>query len=890
MGKERNEPVESPEMHVSPTARGHDPLADVRSPDPARRARQRRSLLRFAVADLRGSARTLWVFALCLILGVSLISASAGLYRVVQQALMAQTRVLMGGDAEVFARAPLSSQELAWMQDRGDVSLLIQLRTMMMTPQGDSQLVLLQGVDDAYPLYGQVALAPAGELAEAIDRRDTQNPSVQGVAVDRALADRMGLEVGQRVSLGTGEFEVSGVIEYQPDRGLNADWNGLPAIVSADALQASGLLQFGSRADYRYRVRVPGDVQQWRADFMAAFPQGQAEVRTFEDRNARLGEVLGQIGSGILLIGFSALLIGSLGVYNSVSAYLNSKLRTFATLWAIGLRDAGLRRIYGFQLLLIAGICSALGSSVGSALALIGMQALQSQLPVSLSWEGLLGSWALAWCLGITIALTFTWPALARALTVSPADLFRADLKTGSVKPREWGVTALFGGLSVGLMLLLLPDVQFGALYLLAVFGIFLGLEMIVRAIRAVAGRIVRGKLIDGRFTWRMAVSSLHRPDSPLRPLMLSLGAALTLVVSSTLAVMALFVTITETVPSNAPSLVFYDIPQNQREAFEASLSQSPGVARLELMPFVQGRVAAINGEALADSADVAGQMASRDEHKFSTWSDTFDEVVVVRGAIWDEGGSRSGSESAEPLLAMEDREADQMGLQIGDRVQFDVQGQMFEARLAAIYAQKRLQSRLWLEGLFSDGVLDPYITRYVGMAFVNQNQPDAVVDLQNAVARTFPSVITVRTDLLLARARSILESAGLALALTGLITLFASALVLFSVMSAIRARQAHTMTILHTMGARVSVLRNALLLEYVLLGSVLVLFSASVGAAIGAYLLKVRIGLLETVQIEAGLLVAGSLCLLVLGSGLLYLQRQFRYSPASLLRDGSGS
>ncbi|AWB32778.1 ABC transporter permease [Orrella marina] len=853
-------------------------------------ALQRRSLLRFALADLRGSRRTLWVFALCLVLGVSLISASAGLYRVVQQALMAQTRVLIGGDAEVFSRAPLSESELSWIEERSDVSLLIQLRTMLMTPQGDSQLVLLQGVDDAYPLYGEVVLDPDRSLSEAIRESRAAVPDGQakggegadqkkGVVIDRVLADRLGLDLDSTVSLGSGQFNVTGVIDYQPDRGLNADWNGLPVIVSAKALDASGLLQFGSRADYRYRVRVPGDVEQWRADFMAAFPQGQAEVRTFEDRNVRLGEVLGQIGSGILLIGFSALLIGSLGVYNSVSAYLNSKLRTFATLGAIGLRDAGLRWVYGFQLLLLASVCSAVGSLIGSALAMVGMQVLQGQLPVPLAWQGLVSSWVLAWCLGMTVAMTFAWPALARALTVSPSDLFRSDLKTGSVGTRDWTVTISLGLISVALMLMLLPDLWFGSIYLLAVIGVFAGLELIVRLIRVLAGLVTRGSLFNGQFIWRLAVSSLNRTDSPLRPLLLSLGASLTLVVTSTLAVMALFVTVTETVPANAPGLVFYDIPQSQRSAFASEVEQRPGVASLDLMPLVLGRVSAVNGDVLRESNDVANQMASRDEHKLSTWNRSFDEVVVVRGAIWDE------DYSGEPLFAMEDREADQMGLQVGDRVQFEIQGKVLEGRLAAIYAQKRLQSRLWLEGLFSKGALDPFVTRYVGMAFVD---PAEVVSVQNDVARHFPAVITVRTDLLLERARSILNSAGLALALTGLITLFASALVLLSVMSAIRARQAHTMTILHTMGARVSVLRNALLLEYLLLAGVLVAFSASVGAAIGSYLLRVRIGLPDSVQIETGFLVAASLCLLVLGSGVVYLQRQFRLTAASLLRDAA--
>ena len=65
-------------------------------------------------------------------------------------------------------------------------------------------------------------------------------------------------------------------------------------------------------------------------------------MRTVDDRSDRVAEVLGQIGSGLLLVGFSALFIGGLGVFNSVRAYLDGKLGTLATLRALGLRDARL--------------------------------------------------------------------------------------------------------------------------------------------------------------------------------------------------------------------------------------------------------------------------------------------------------------------------------------------------------------------------------------------------------------------------------------------------------------------------------------------------------------------------------------------------------------------
>ena len=54
-------------------------------------------------------------------------------------------------------------------------------------------------------------------------------------------------------------------------------------------------------------------------------------------RSERMAEVLGQVGSALLLVGFSALFVGGLGVFNSVHGYLQGKLATLATLRALGM-------------------------------------------------------------------------------------------------------------------------------------------------------------------------------------------------------------------------------------------------------------------------------------------------------------------------------------------------------------------------------------------------------------------------------------------------------------------------------------------------------------------------------------------------------------------------
>jgi len=312
-------------------------------------------LLELAWRDLRAGGRQLWVLAACLVLGVSLVAAGGGLYRQVADGLSEDARTLFGGDVEVAATAPLPDDALAWMRSRGTVSRVLELRTMLRTEAGRSQLVELVSADSAYPLYGSVVLSGTADrsvdLAQALALQGGQHT----VALDAALATRLGLRPGDRVLLGDADLVVTALVQRQPDRSLRADWGAAPVLLSEAALKATGLVQPLSRIDHLYRVRIaPGSAPgaaAWRDAFIAAHPGIAAEVRSFDERSDRMAEVLGQIGSGLLLIGFTALFIGGLGVFNSVQTWLQGRLAALATLRAVGLRDG---RLAGFVLLQIA--------------------------------------------------------------------------------------------------------------------------------------------------------------------------------------------------------------------------------------------------------------------------------------------------------------------------------------------------------------------------------------------------------------------------------------------------------------------------------------------------------------------------------------------------------
>ena len=833
-------------------------------------------LLSLAWRDLRASGRRLWIFCACLVLGVSLVTAAGSLHRQVADAMQGDARQLLGGDVEVASRDALSPAALHWMQERGAVSRVIELRTMLLLADGRAQLVELQSADAQYPLYGHLELAPAAPLAEALGLRDGR----WGIAIDGQLATRLGLRVGDTVTLGDATLVVRALIVRQPDRSLRAAWRGEPVLVSAHGLAATGLVQPLSRVDHLYRTRTDIAPAAWSRAFLAAFPDLTVRVRTFEQRSARMAEMLGQIGSGLMLIGFSALFIGGLGVFNSVHAYLQGKLATLAILRAIGLRDARVAAMVLLQVLALATLASAAGVLLGNLMALGGTAAAAARLPLRTELASAWQPSLLGWAFGVLTALCFALPAIGRALSVRPAVLFRGiDAHAGRTPALARALAVLVACAIAGLVLATLPDPRFGLAFLVATAGVLLLLEGMRLALQRGARALLaqRGAVLS--FELRVAVAAMQRSDSPLRAALLSLGAALTLLVACTLVVASLLRAVNDTVPQNAPSLVFYDVQTDQLDALRDALRPGGELRRLQTAPLVLGRLVAVNGELVADSPDPRRARQAREEHKLSTRAGNVDDVIVDRGAWWPEGHAGA------PMVAMEDREADQRGLRVGDLLRFEIMGTPVEARLAAIYGQRRVQARLWLEAIFSDGVLDPFITRHVGAAWM---APGADLQAQQRVAAAVPSIVSMRTEAVLRETRALMGRASGALVLVAGVCLAASLLVLASVVAASRARHVYEATVMHALGARLSSLRRALLWEYLLLALVTGGFAMLAGSALATGLLRWRLDIDPQGVYWTGAITAAFVSATSLGLGARHLMAQMRLNPAGLLRAGS--
>ena len=163
-------------------------------------------------------------------------------------------------------------------------------------------------------------------------------------------------------------------------------------------------------------------------------------------------------------------------------------------------------------------------------------------------------------------------------------------------------------------------------------------------------------------------------------------------------------------------------------------------------------------------------------------------------------------------------------------------------------------------------------------------NEADAVA-LQARIAARFPNVVTVRTRALLDEARQLLAKAGAGLGVIAAVSLLASLLVLISVVASSRARQVYDATVLHSLGARVGIIRRALAMEYALLALLASGFALVFGGAIAEVLLRWRLQLDTPAVWWVGAAVAVLISTVSLGLGARWMLSQLRLSPALLLR-----
>jgi putative ABC transport system permease protein len=830
---------------------------------------------RLARRELRGGIRGLGVFLGCLVLGVGAIAAVGSTVATVTAAINTDARDLLGGDAEArlaYRRADAAERE--FLAQSGSVSEIATMRAMARTTNGDRRsLIELKAVDAAHPLYGAVLLSPQQDLAAALGRHH----GAYGAAVDAAVLSRLELAIGDNIKIGEAVLQVRATIEREPDAATAGLVFGPRVLISAAALDETGLIRPGALVTYRYRLRLKAgtDPAVWAKTAQAAFPEAGWQIRSFDEASPSLGRLIERVGLFLSLVGVTALLVGGVGIGNAVAGYIARKTPMIAVLKCLGASTRLIFAAYVIEIVAVAGIGIAIALGLGAAAPLAVAPLLAGVLPVPLRFAVHLAPLGLAALFGLLTTLVFTlWP-LAAIGRIPAGALFR-DVVDRASRHIPAGITAATAALAIGLAALTVlaaPDRRVAMGFaggVIAAFAVFLALG---KAIMSLAPRLGRPR----RMALRLAIASLYRPGAPTARIVLSLGIGLTVLVAVALVEGNLAHEIDSRLPAEAPAFFFIDIQPDQLSGFAAVVEATPG-ARFEEVPMMRGRITRLNGVPVEDAPVAAdAQWALRSDRGLTYAAALPPGSRLVAGTWWppDYRGP--------PLVSFDAALARGMGLKVGDTLTVNLLGREIIAVIANLRAIDWERLGINFALVFAPGTLEAAPHTHLAAVYVPAAQEE---NLARAVTERFPNVSAIRVREALAAVDRIIGMIAQAVRLTALVTLAAGILVLGGAVAAGHQRRVYDAVVLKVLGGTRGAITRAFLIEHGLIGVLAALGAVILGTA-AAYLLVTRLMKLDWVFLAAPLLWTVVLAAaLTLALGFAATWRALGARPAAYLRN----
>lgn len=825
--------------------------------------------LRIAARELRGGIRGFRIFLLCLMLGVAAIAAVGLVRAAIRGGLADQGAVLLGGDAQYeFTYRRATGPERDWI-DAGATASSEVIDFRSMAAVGDERaLTQTKAVDRAYPLTGQIVLDPPVGMG-ALAGQD----GLPGAFLDPVLADRLGLAPGDRLQIGGVDFVMMARIAREPDStGMGFSF-GPRSMVSIAALEGTPLLAPGALYESQYRVLLPAGADLGRAKTAAQSQFEGAGMRWSDARRASPGteRFVDQLGAFLVLVGLAGLAVGGTGISATVSAWIERKAETIATLKALGAATATIRAVFLWQLVALGalGIAGGLGLGVLGVIAARGAIAAALPIPVEIAITARPLIEAATY--GALIAAIFAlWP-LARLARMRAAVLYR---EAGPVRRLPgWGALALTVLLVAALAAAAVGFSGLPGLSLGSLGGIAAALVILAVA----AGLVRRGARAAahgarGRPALRAALAAIGAPRGETVAVILSLGLGLSVLAAVGQVDQGLRGAITRDLPAEAPAYFVLDIQPDQLDPFLAAARAIPGVSKVETTPMLRGVITKINDR---NAREVAGEHWVLRGDRGVTYAETPREKVTA-GEWWpaDYAGA--------PQVSVSAKEAEELGLKLGDRLTVNILGRDIEAEITSFRDVDFSTGGIGFVLTFDPAALRGAPHSHLATIYA---PPAAEAQILRDLARAFPNITAIRVRDAIERVSDALGAIARATSLAAGVTLITGFVVLIGAAAAGEGARAREAALLKTLGATRATILTSFALRAGLMGAaagaVAVIFGALAGWAVVHFVMELDFRFAPG---PAAAIVLGGIVVTLL-AGLVFAIRPLAARPARILR-----
>ncbi|NVM75390.1 putative ABC transport system permease protein [Duganella sp. SG902] len=821
---------------------------------------------------------------IALTVAVAALSATGFFIDRLRSGLDRDAHQLLGADVAVSADLPVRAEWRAAAQARGlVVTDAITFPSMAQAGEGEqssSMLAALKAVGPGYPLRGKVkTTTDAAQAEQSIGTPADGAPAAGTVWVEPGLLGSLKTRVGDQLKLGDKSFTIARLIAAEPDRGANFLAFAPRVMFALEDLEATNLIQPGSRVNYRLLVGAPPSLKNGAAVAKAYQQWVEAQIKDNNIKGVRVESLDGRpemqttlerADRFLSLVGLLSAMLAAVAVAMAARRFMQRHLDACAMLRCLGLTQNQVTVMYLIEFLLVGLLGSAAGVVVGFAGHYVLLEVLgalvSSELPAPTIYPALQGL-----AIGILLLAAFALPPILQLRKVPHNRVIRREQD-----PPQVGALATYGFGMAGFVALLLwqaGDPKMALYTALGFFGAF-ALFGLVGWLGLKSLRSLRGA-IDHQ-SWRFAITSLQR-----RP-----GATIVQIVSLALGMMALLVLTVvrgdlmtawrNATPADAPNRFIINIQPEQRQEIAQRL-KAAGVVYAPQYPMIRGRLTQVNGKPVTAETyteDRARGLADR-EFNLSTMAQMQAENKIVEGKWFED-------KPGFPEVSVEQGIAKTLNWKLGDKLRFEIAGSPVDVTITSI---RKLDWGSMRVNFFA--IINPAAMTEVSQSWITAfHLPQGQGAVMNALTRDFPNLTIVDVGGILRQVQAVLDQVITAVEFLFIFTLASGVLVLYAALMGSQDERTREAGLLRALGATRRQLSQAQLIEFTLVGALSGVLAASGAAAMGwalaTYQFKFAWSFSPMVWVVG--LVAGALC--AIAGGWLGLRNVLRQPPLQTLRE----